>query len=86
MHQKATLLHFIFFEQYNSPRCWITVDMAEEEHYRLPNESRRLEAVKEQILIRYLGLGWTAAHHPWLSNGQQFKSCESFKHLVEVVI
>ena len=41
--------------------------MANDYYHQLNSESSRLAAVKEQILIRYLGLGWTKAHHPWSS-------------------
>ena len=56
-----------FYEQYDSPRCWTTVRIANDYYCQLNSESARLAAVKEQILIRYLGLGWTKAHHPWSS-------------------
>jgi hypothetical protein len=41
--------------------------------------------MKEQILIRYLGLGWKKAHHPWSKNKHHTAS-ELLKHLCEVVI
>jgi hypothetical protein len=40
----------------------------------------------QQILIRYLGLGWEEAHHPWLKNKHQYTALELLKHLYEVVI
>jgi hypothetical protein len=46
----------------------------------------KLECVKEQILIRYLGLGWEEAHHPWSKNKHQTTALELLKHLCEVVI
>jgi hypothetical protein len=42
--------------------------------------------MKEQILIRYLGLGWEEAHHPWSKNRHQCTALELLKHLCEVVI
>ncbi len=42
--------------------------------------------MKEQILIRYLGLGWEEAHHLWSKNKFQFTASELLKHLCEVVI
>ena len=47
-----------FYEQYHSPWCWLRKKDAKETYLKLGNESARLAAVKEQILIRYLGLGW----------------------------
>ena len=42
--------------------------------------------MKEQILIRYLGLGWVKAHHVWSENGNTFTSSRLFNHLLETVI
>ncbi len=38
------------------------------------SESARLNAVKEQIWICYLGLGWEDVHHPWYKSGVTFSS------------
>ena len=46
----------------------------------------RLRAVKEQLLIRYLGCGWVEAHHPWSRNGDTYISSYLFKFLKETVI
>ena len=75
-----------FHEQYHSPRCWKTVREAKQIYNILKSESARLAAVKEQILIRYLGLGWAKAHHPWSRDGETFTSDTLFKHLLNVVI
>ena len=75
-----------FFEQHWSPRCWRTVEQAEEEFAELPSPTAKLEAVKEQILIRFLGLGIEEAHHPWSRDGHTFSADELFRHLVETVI
>ena len=63
-----------FWEQYHSPRCWTTASMAMSVYNQLKSETARLNAVKEQILIRYLGLGWEDAHHPWSSHEVVFNS------------
>ena len=46
-----------FWEQYDSPRCCKTVDEATEQYNDQKSKTAKLRAVKEQILIRYLGLG-----------------------------
>eukprot|EP00956_Cyclotella_meneghiniana_P001318 scaffold1438_cov85-Cyclotella_meneghiniana.AAC.1 len=82
----ATYLH----KQYHSPACWQTVEDAEANWERLKTKKDKMKHVKENILIRYLGLGWVEAHHPWSrkQNGIQhtFTSDELFQHLIEVVI
>jgi len=52
-----------FYKQYHSSQCWLTEKDAKETYLKLGNESAILTAVKEQILIRYLGLGWVEVHH-----------------------
>jgi hypothetical protein len=37
-------------------------------------------------LIRYLGLGWEEAYHPWLKIKHQYTALELLKHLCQVVI
>ena len=75
-----------FFDQYHSQRCWMTPETAQYFYDKLGSESKRLDAVKEQILIRYLGLGWAEAHHAWSENERGFTSAELFKHFLEVVL
>jgi hypothetical protein len=60
--------------------------MAIEIHNKLKSKSARLSAVKEQILIRYLGLGWDDAHHPWSANGELFNSKHLLNHFVQNVL
>ena len=38
------------------------------------------------MLIRYLGIGWLEAYHPWSQNGTDFSPEHLFKFLVDVVI
>ena len=45
-----------------------------------------MEAVKEQILIQYLGLGWVDTHHPWSKNNNTYTSEVLFQHLIKVII
>ena len=73
-------------EQYHSPQCWKTVEYAQSVYGQLKSETARLNAVKEQILIHYLGLGWECAHHPWSKSGVTFSSKQLLKHLIETVI
>ena len=45
-----------------------------------------MKAVKDQLLIRYLGLGRVEAYHPWSCNGTDISPAHLFKFLVDVVI
>ena len=73
-------------QQYASPRCARTVQDALDAFEKLTTTKDRLTWVKEQILIRYLGLGWNAAHHPWSKNKYQYSPSELLQHLVNIVI
>jgi hypothetical protein len=42
--------------------------------------------VKEQTLIRYLGLGWEEAHHRLSKTKHQYTASVLLKHLCEIVI
>ena len=75
-----------FHEKYQSPSCWIKLEVAAEFYSALGSETVRLAASKEQILIRYLGLGWELDHHDWYEGGRTFFLEELYKNLVEVVI
>jgi hypothetical protein len=74
------------YEQYHSVRCWTTRDMARSIFDQLKSESAKLEAVKEQILMRFLGLGWVDAHHPWSAKGEVFNAIHLFHHFIEKVL
>ena len=75
-----------FYEQYHSPRCWKSVEEARSTYARLASETGRLAVVKEQILIRYLALGWVQTHYAWSEIGNTFTARRLLKHLLEVVI
>ena len=74
------------YQKFFSPRCWKTVSQALDEFEKLTSKKDKLECVKEQILIRYLGLGWEEAHHPWSKNKHHYTASELLKHLCEIVI
>ena len=74
----------IFFEQFHSPRCWKTVAQARGKYNEMT--ANKLEAVKEQILIRYLGLGIKEAHHPWSKGQHTYTVDELLDHLMKNVI
>ena len=46
-----------------------------------------MAVVKEQILMKYLGLGWEEAHHAWSKKGHgQYSDTELFDHFITVVL
>jgi hypothetical protein len=74
------------YQKYFSPRCWKTVRQALDEFEKLTSKKEKIECVKKQILISYLGLGWEESHHPWSKNKHIYTASDLLKHLCEVVI
>ena len=53
----------------------------------MKTEAAWLAGVKEQILIRYLGMGWVKAHHPWSSTeNDEYSSKQLLKWLIDTAI
>ena len=69
-----------------SRRCWHTERRAREEWNKLTIRKEKLRAVKERILIQFLGLGWEEAYHPWSKGKHIIFPDELFDHLVNAVI
>ena len=74
------------WQKYDSPRCCKSSMEAFDIFNELQSKSAKLQFVKEQILIRYLGLGWTKAYHPWSKNKHIFSPSELMEHFVKVVL
>ena len=74
---------------YTFMRCiilWKTKRVARAQFGLLGSEAARLRVVKEQHLIRTLGLGWMQAHHPWSKNGKVYRATHLLANLCSVVI
>ncbi len=46
----------------------------------------RVTALKEKILIRYLGLGFEEVYHEWSKYGRSHTAAELYDHFVNVVL
>ena len=53
---------------------------------QLKSETVKLAAVKEQILVRYLGLGWREVHHAWSDDRNTFTLLLLLNHLLGVAL
>ena len=67
-----------FYEQYHSSWCWLTIIKADENYKKLGSERKQLKALKEQLLMRSLGLGWNEAYHAWSKDGIPYTSNQLF--------
>jgi hypothetical protein len=64
----------------------MTAPQAFREFDKLTTNAARYRYLKEQILIRYVGLGWEEAYHPWSKGGYIYTPNELLQHLTMVVI
>ena len=54
----------IFLEMYHSSACWKTVEEVNRIFRKIVSTTQKLEAIKDQIKMRVIGLGWKDLHHP----------------------
>ncbi len=83
---KDYIVGVYFYEMYHSDRCWKTVRVTKAQFGMLGCEAARLQAVKDQHLIRILGLGWIQAHYPWSKNGMEYSTKIFLANWCSVVI
>jgi hypothetical protein len=87
---KASMQDFMnssyLHQQYNSPRCLMTATEAFQEFDKLETNAAQYRYLKEQILIRYIGLRWEEAYHPWSKGGYIYTPIELLEHLTKVVL
>jgi len=74
------------WQKYDSPRCCKTAKDALDFFNELSSKSAKLQFVKEQILIWYLGLGWEKEYHPWSRNKHVYTPTELMENFVKVVL
>lgn len=84
--RKTLIDAWFLHKQFFSPACWKTVEEANRFYSQLNTKKGKLEYVKEQILMRYIGLGFEfeEAHHPWSTQGRAYTPDELFDHLINV--
>ena len=63
----ATALTYL--DMFHSPACWSEVVQCRTEFAALGSKTARLSAVKEQLRMRTIGLGWMDLHHAWSKAG-----------------
>jgi hypothetical protein len=75
-----------YLDVYYSSACWKDVTMCKKEFASLGSKTAKLAAVKEQLRIRTVGLGWTDLHHPWSKNGEDYSPEYLRDYLIKTVI
>ena len=60
-----------YYEMYFSPACWKTAKIVDREMQKLTSKSAKLNALKENIRIRVIGLGWGEFAASWSNDGKK---------------
>ena len=68
-------------DMFESVACLKTCAQIDNELRKITSISGRKEAMRDQIIIRLLGLGWDDWHHPWYSAGHYFIGDELVEHI-----
>jgi hypothetical protein len=80
------IIAIYFYEQYHSPRCWWTIEDADNNYKKMGSGEKRLKGIKEQLLMRSLGIGWNESYHAWSKDGQPYTSTHLFRFFKQEVI
>ena len=75
-----------FLEMYHSSACWRTAQDVKKIFRQLTSKSAKLEAIKDQIKMRVIGLGWKDLHHAWSKDGVEYSAEYLKKYLIKTII
>ena len=70
---------------FTSEACWMTATIVNSELKKIKSRSAKLSALKEQIRIRVLGLGWDDLATPWSKDGKILTPDELSLHLKMII-
>lgn len=70
----------------DSDACWKTCAKVDMELKKIKSDTRKREALKDQIKMRSLGLGWNDCHHAWSKGGTPYSSAVLATHLKQNII
>ena len=70
---------------FESAACLTTCAQIDNKLSQITSISRKKEAMKDQIIIRVLGLSWDDWHHPWSAEGHEFTGEELAEHIKKLM-
>ena len=74
-----------YHEMYFSPACWKTENIVNRELQKFKSKSAKLYALKENIRIRVIGLGWSDFSITWSKDGKEKSILCLANHLKKVI-
>ena len=75
-----------YHEMYHSLACWKSTAMVERELKKLTSKTAKVYALKENIRMRVLGLGWTDLAITWSNRGVQLSVSELTSYLKAIIV
>ena len=75
-----------YIEMFHSAACWRTSRDVHKNFNGLKSETAQREAMKEQIRIRVIGLGWKDLSHAWSQNGVAFAAVVLRDYLIKTIL
>ena len=75
-----------YYEMYCSLACWKTVTMVDCKLRKLKSKTAKLNALKENIRMRVLGLGWKDLSIPWSKQGNILTVNQLSTHLKIIIL
>ena len=74
-----------YHEMYNSEACWRVNRDVDRGLKNLKSNTAKINALKENIRMRVLGLGWTDLSTPWSKNGEYLTTKQLADHLKMII-
>ena len=74
-----------YHEMYNSEACWRVSRDVDRGLKKLKSNTAKINALKENIRMRVLGLGWRDLSTPWSKNGEYLTTKQLADHLKMII-
>ena len=74
-----------YHEMFHSNACWKTSSMVDRELKKIRSKSAKLNALKENIRMRVLGLGWKDLATPWSRDSRELTPDQLTDHLKKII-
>ena len=84
--QEAFIDALYYRDMYDSPACWKTAAAVDRELARLKSKTAQLDALKQNIRMRVVGLGWKDLATAWSKDGKEFTPAQLAAHLKTIIV
>ena len=74
-----------YHDMFDSAACWMNARQIDTELRKLTSNTAKIDALKENIRIRVIGLGWSDLATPWSRNGKSSTVDQLKVHLKMII-